>query len=77
MDLFRLDSPDQLLNLGLEEYLQGNGVCVVEWADKSPDLFTEPHLKIHLERIDDTTRKLSLSSNSPAYSSLLRAVQTL
>ena len=74
IDLFRLDSPSQVLDIGLDEYLQGDGVCVVEWADKAPDLFAEPHLKVQLERLDETTRKLSLSSNSQTYAHMLSAV---
>ena len=74
LDLFRLDSPNEVLHIGLDEYLYGNGVCVVEWADKAPDLFTEPHLEVRLERLDETTRKLTLSSNSPTYDHLLNAL---
>jgi tRNA threonylcarbamoyladenosine biosynthesis protein TsaE len=74
IDLFRLDSPYQVLDIGLDEYLQGDGVCVVEWADKAPDLFTEPHLRVRLERLDETTRKLTLSSSSPTYAHMLSAL---
>jgi tRNA threonylcarbamoyladenosine biosynthesis protein TsaE len=37
-DFYRLDSEDEALRLGLEEYVAGDGVCVVEWADKFPAL---------------------------------------
>ena len=37
-DFYRLDSEDEVLRLGLEEYLAGDGVCVIEWADKFPTL---------------------------------------
>ena len=33
-DFYRLDNEDEALQLGLEEYLQGDGVCVIEWAGK-------------------------------------------
>ena len=76
VDLFRLDSPDEVLDIGLDEYLYGDGVCVVEWADKAPDLFSEPHLKIRLERLDETTRKLTLSSDWPTYDDMLSALSS-
>jgi tRNA threonylcarbamoyladenosine biosynthesis protein TsaE len=33
-DLYRLDEPDELYELGFEDYFRGNGVCVVEWAER-------------------------------------------
>ena len=40
-DWYRLESPDAVLHLGLDEYLFGDGVCVIEWADRFPALL--PH----------------------------------
>ena len=40
-DFYRLDSEDETLRLGLEEYLAGDGICVVEWGDKFPALLPE------------------------------------
>lgn len=37
-DFYRLDSEDETLRLGLDEYLLGDGVAVIEWADKFPAL---------------------------------------
>ncbi len=37
-DLYRIDSADELLALGWDEYLDAGGVVVVEWADRFPEL---------------------------------------
>lgn len=37
-DFYRLDDADEALKIGLDEYLNGDGVCVIEWADKFPAL---------------------------------------
>jgi tRNA threonylcarbamoyladenosine biosynthesis protein TsaE len=37
-DLYRLSEPDDLIELGFDDYLDGGGVTVVEWADRFPDL---------------------------------------
>jgi tRNA threonylcarbamoyladenosine biosynthesis protein TsaE len=37
-DFYRLDDEDEALKIGLDEYLNGDGVCVIEWADKFPEL---------------------------------------
>src|SRR5438067_3171362 len=34
-DLYRLDNPEEILDLGFEEYFYSTGTCVVEWADKA------------------------------------------
>ena len=45
MDLFRIESPEEAWDLGMEELLSysgpSDGVCVIEWADKFPELFPE------------------------------------
>ncbi len=45
MDVYRLERPEDLENLGVEEYFYGDGLCVVEWADKIMD-YLPPHAKI-------------------------------
>lgn len=37
-DFYRLDDEDEALKIGLDEYLDGDGVCLIEWADKFPAL---------------------------------------
>lgn len=37
-DFYRLESADEALNLGLDEYLEGDGLTVIEWADKFPEV---------------------------------------
>lgn len=38
IDLYRLGSADELYSAGIEEYIYGDGVSVIEWADSIPDL---------------------------------------
>jgi hypothetical protein len=49
MDLYRINDPLEAWDLGLEEYLSGDGVCVIEWADQAEDLFAEEGMWIDLE----------------------------
>ncbi len=43
-DFYRLDDADEALKIGLDEYLDGDGVCVIEWAEKFPTLLP-PHTR--------------------------------
>ena len=40
-DFFRLDNREEAMRLGLEDYLFGDGVSVIEWADRFPDLIPD------------------------------------
>ncbi len=37
-DLYRLDDAEEVRRIGFDEYLEAEGVCVIEWADKFPEL---------------------------------------
>ena len=37
-DFYRLDSPDEIARLGLDDYLFGDGACIIEWADRFSQL---------------------------------------
>ena len=43
-DFYRLDDADEALKIGLDEYLDGDGACVIEWAEKFPALLP-PHTR--------------------------------
>ena len=47
-DVYRLNSADEMLELGYEEYFFGDGVCIVEWADKIEELLPENTKTIYI-----------------------------
>jgi tRNA threonylcarbamoyladenosine biosynthesis protein TsaE len=65
LDLYRLNEPDQLLDIGADEILWGEGVCAVEWADRFPDQMPEDSIWATFETgsDDERTIRLELSSN--------------
>lgn len=48
VDLYRIGSSDEAWDLGLEEQLSGDGLCVVEWPDRAPELFPDRCLWVAL-----------------------------
>lgn len=48
IDLYRIGSSEEVELLGLEELIYGEGITLVEWADKAPELFLDP-LRLHFE----------------------------
>ena len=55
-DFYRLSSTDEATRLGLDEYLYGDGVCVIEWADRFRELLPPAARWITLEVQSDTAR---------------------
>ena len=45
-DLYRLEDPQQILAIGYEEFFFGNGVTVVEWADRLKTLLPKEYLAV-------------------------------
>ena len=55
-DFYRLEHEDEALKIGLDEYLDGDGACVLEWADKFPALLP-PHTRwLRFTHRDDGAR---------------------
>lgn len=52
-DVYRLGDSEDFLDIGAEEYLDGNGLCVIEWADIVADVLPEDTILIHIEMQGD------------------------
>ena len=48
-DLYRIDDEEEMDELGYEEYFYGDGICVLEWADRIRSLLPENTLWIHIK----------------------------
>ena len=66
IDLYRLDEVKDIEDLGIEEYFDREGVCVIEWAEKLAELTPKNAEKIEIEIVSETERKLCLSSELAA-----------
>ena len=62
IDLYRLQRREEILELGLEQYLVGNGICIIEWADRMLDLLPEGYMKIELSWEDEFIRNIEYNS---------------
>jgi tRNA threonylcarbamoyladenosine biosynthesis protein TsaE len=59
-DFFRLEDRQRLVRLGVDDYFFGDGVCVVEWADRFPDVIPEDAQWIRFEIRSDDQRAIEL-----------------
>lgn len=77
VDLYRLDRVEEVAQLGLDDYLYGKGVCVVEWADKGLSVLPEGHLLIDMQIVSPLKRKLSFTPQGTRYSEMLSKLKSL
>ena len=78
-DLFRIEGTADALSLGLEDCLNDDDVCIVEWADRAPELFIEPSLRIEMNHrpAENDTRTITLQTDHPRYHPILTALTNL
>jgi tRNA threonylcarbamoyladenosine biosynthesis protein TsaE len=71
-DAYRLSGPREFAELGVDEYFRGDGVCLVEWADKVEQTLPAEHLRIEIEIVDANRRRFHLQATGERYESLLK-----
>ncbi len=59
-DLYRVVSDRELDYLGFEEYWEGNGVSVIEWAERAGNRLPDTAIRIRLEYAGDAARRLTI-----------------
>jgi tRNA threonylcarbamoyladenosine biosynthesis protein TsaE len=60
IDLYRLEHVSEVADLGLEDYLYGDGVCVIEWADKGPGIVPDEGMRVSLQYVPDYQMKRTI-----------------
>ncbi len=71
IDLYRLDRIEETMDLGLDDYLYGKGVCVVEWAEKALSILPRKHLLIKISYLSDTERSFMIEPSGKHYQEIL------
>jgi tRNA threonylcarbamoyladenosine biosynthesis protein TsaE len=77
IDFYRLDHMEEIADLGLEEYFYGNGVCVIEWAEKGIQAVPRDNLLITISYIpaSQTGRSIQLKPQGERYCKLLEQLK--
>ena len=59
-DFYRLNEPTMIAELGCEEYFGGEGITLIEWAERAGELVPIDCIRIELTAIDEKTRKIQV-----------------
>lgn len=77
IDLYRLNHIEEIVELGLDDYLYGNGICVMEWAEKGLSVLPTEHLLIEISYLSDTERSFQLKPRGKRYLEIVTQLKYL
>ena len=69
IDAYRLEGLSQ--DLGFEDYIESDGVCVIEWSQFISDLLPEDRINIEINILEDDKRELLITASGEKYERIL------
>lgn len=76
IDLYRIRSGSELIDLGLEEYLYGDGICAVEWAERIEEMLIDGFLKVEIFWEGENLRRFEITGIGKRYEGMVAHVGT-
>lgn len=73
-DAYRLLGEAEFADLGIQEYLEGKGVCLIEWADRVQGCLPAEHLRVDLVVTGETSRSITLTGKGDRYRELIARI---
>ncbi len=70
-DLYRLDSLEDIEYIGMQEYLNGDGIVVIEWADRMKILLPSEYLEISIDITAQEKRKFTFIAHGKRYNNII------
>ena len=59
-DMYRLESENELFDIGWDDYQDRGGICVVEWSEKVPGAFSPDTITVKIENLGDDCRRIEI-----------------
>ncbi len=75
VDLYRLQGTDEMMTVGIDDYLYSDGVCVIEWAEKARGLLPSERLHVTLRHVSQQERNIEFRATGGAYRGLLNRLK--
>ncbi len=64
-DMYRLQSAEELFDIGWEDYIARGAVCAVEWSENVEEAFFGDEWKLTIEKLSDTDRRITIEEGEP------------
>jgi tRNA threonylcarbamoyladenosine biosynthesis protein TsaE len=75
IDAYRLADSDEFLDLGGEEILSDQALCLIEWAERIAQALPPDRLEIRIQAVSPEARQLTLSGAGPRSSAIVEQLQ--
>lgn len=75
MDLYRLHEPGELEGIGFEEYIDSDGVTVIEWAERAENELPAQGLSVYLTAVDEKCRELGFLAEGERYEKMVEELK--
>lgn len=49
-DVYRIADPEEMFDIGFEEYINGNGITIIEWGEQISDILPKQLIKVHINK---------------------------
>lgn len=67
MDVYRIDSEDDMYDLGYDEYIYSEGVTIIEWSHKIKGILPDEKIDIVIQRLSDSSRLMTIVGKGKVY----------
>lgn len=76
MDVYRIESEDEMYDLGYGEYIYSDGVTIIEWSQKIKNMLPEDRINIEIQKsVEENTRILDITGKGSCYEKIARELQ--
>lgn len=62
MDVYRLDSTEDFINLGTEDLIYGKGISIIEWSEKIMEALPKKTIILKLEAVENNSRIITIQN---------------
>ena len=75
MDVYRIESEDDMYDLGYDEYIYSEGVTIIEWSHSIEGILPKERVNIKIRRIDDNKREINIEGKGQVYEKLVKELK--
>lgn len=75
LDLYRLETADQVRDLGVDDFLGGDGLALVEWFENVPGVLPETRVEMRLTVTGETSRRIEIVAFGEGWENFLRSLK--
>jgi tRNA threonylcarbamoyladenosine biosynthesis protein TsaE len=76
-DFYRLASNHEIAELGFDDYFHGEGICIVEWAERLGDMLPADHIRVVFEYAGGECRKIIFAAGGHHSQALIKELTSL